>query len=296
MTKWLMHLLKDFSAILTENAPLAPLTTFRIGGPARYLFRAQSEAQLGEILVRLEDNGIGFRVLGGGSNILVDDAGYPGAVIRLDGGLAGIDFNGARATVGAGALLARLVAECARRGLAGVECLAGIPGTAGGALVMNAGGRHGYVGPLVRSVSVFDGARLREVAGADAAFSYRSSSFAGKVVGSAELELRPFPAQAVAASTREIMLEKRRLQPLSAASAGCVFRNPPNGPPAGALIDRAGLKGAWVGGARVSQMHANYIVNAGGATAADVKRLIEKVRAAVSAKFGVELELEIDLW
>jgi len=291
-----MHLLKDFSAILTENAPLAPLTTFRIGGPARYLLRAQSAAQLGEILVRLEENAIAFRVLGGGSNILVDDAGYPGAVICLEGGLAGIDFNGARARVGAGALLARLVAECARRGLAGVECLAGIPGTLGGALVMNAGGRHGCVGPLVRRVSVFDGARSREVAGADAAFSYRSSSLAGTVVASAELELTPFPAQAVAASTREIMLEKRRLQPLSAASAGCVFKNPPNGPPAGALIDRAGLKGAWVGGARVSQMHANFIVNAGGATAADVKHLIEKVRAAVSAKFGVELELEMDLW
>lgn len=291
-----MHSLKDFSAILTENAPLAPLTTFRIGGPARYLFEPENEAQLRDVLAWIESAGVEYRILGGGSNILVDDAGCPGAVLRLAGGLAGISFDGRRSTAGGGALLARFVAQCAGRGLSGAEWLAGIPGTLGGALVMNAGGRHGRIGDLVRRVRVLDGAGARELERGDVDFSYRRSSLAGALVVSAEFELKPFPAEAVAAAMRKVLVEKRRQQPLSAASAGCVFKNPPDGPPAGRLIEDAGLKGAWVGGAKVSELHANYIVNTGSATAADVRGLIERITEAVCGKFGVDLEIEIELW
>ncbi len=295
-TKWPMHSLNDLSAKLTEDVPLAPLTTFRIGGPARLLFQPHSEAELCEVLRWLDENNQAYRILGGGSNILVRDEGWPGAVIRLCDTLAGIDFDGTRVTAGGGALLVRLVAECASRGLSGAECLVGIPGTIGGALVMNAGGRYGHVGPLVHRVRVYAAGRLRDLAGDEISFAYRSSSLAGSVVVSAELELKLFPGDAVCASMRKILLEKRRLQPVGAKSAGCVFKNPPGAPPAGALIEKAGLKGAWVGGAKISELHANYIVNTGGATACDVRRLIERVRREVYERFDVELELEIEMW
>lgn len=291
-----MHSLKDFSAILTENAPLAPLTTFRIGGPARYLFEPENETQLRDVMAWLESAGVEYRILGGGSNVLVDDAGCPCAVLRLGGELAGISIDARRVAAGAGALLARLVAQCAGSGLSGAEGLAGIPGTVGGALVMNAGGRHGQIGALVRRVRVFDAGGARDLERTDIDFGYRRSSLAGALVVSAEFELQPFPEDAVTAAMRKVLVEKCRQQPLSAASAGCVFKNPPDGPPAGKLIEDAGLKGACVGGAKVSELHANYIVNAGSATAADVRGLIERIREAVFAQFGVDLGIEIELW
>lgn len=291
-----MHSLKDFEDILTENADLGRLTSFRTGGAARWLFEPSDEGRLAGLFAYLTESGTPWRILGGGTNILVSEKGYGGAVIRLAGELAGLGFRGAVVTAGGGAGLARLVGECSRRGLSGAQCLAGIPGTVGGALVMNAGGRWGEIGGLVRSVRVMDNDGVRDLAREECGFAYRESALGGRVVLSAVLELSESDAEAVRARTEQLLRLKALTQELSAHSAGCVFKNPASGPTAGELIEKAGLKGFRIGGAEVSGMHANYIINTGSARSSEIMEVIEAVRSGVKAECGVELELEIELW
>jgi UDP-N-acetylmuramate dehydrogenase len=293
--------LKSFTDITAENAPLAQFTTFGIGGPARYLVEPRSVDELVGVLDALSSEGVPFRILGGGANLLIPDEGVRCAVIRLAGELAERSCDGARATAGAAVPLGRLVSECAKRGLSGAEGLAGIPGTIGGALVMNAGGRWGRMGDITESANVLardDGrsAVARVLDKAAIRFGYRESSLRGEVILGAMLALRQDDPAHVAETTRGCLDEKRRTQDLKAKSAGCAFKNPPQGPSAGALIDGAGLKGARVGGAQVSRIHANFIVNTADATARDVTELINLVRDKVFAVSGVRLELEIELW
>jgi UDP-N-acetylmuramate dehydrogenase len=300
-TKWARPSLKSFTDITTENAPLARFTTFGIGGPARLLVEPRSGTELASVVDCLASDGIEYRILGGGANLLIPDEGVPFAVVKLAGDFAKVSFDGTRAEAGAAVPLGRLVSECAKRGLSGAEGLAGIPGTVGGALVMNAGGRWGRIGDVTESVGVLarggaQGGPARVLDKSEIRFGYRESSLRGEVILGAKLAFREEDPAKVVETTRGFLDEKRRTQDLKAKSAGCVFKNPPEGPSAGALIDQAGLKGARVGGAAVSPIHANFIVNCGNATAREVGELINLMRDKVFASSKVRLELEIELW
>ncbi len=294
--KWAMHSLKNFAPILKENAPLAPHTSFRTGGSARYLFEPENEPQLASLVAFLKESRAPYHILGAGTNILVPDEGIDGAVIRLAGEFAAAGFQGTSVTAGAAVPLGGLVAGCRERGLSGAECLVGIPGTLGGALVMNAGGSAGQVASLVASVRVMTATGTEELGRSQIDFGYRTSSLAGKIILSATLELEESDPARVRERTEQILAHKQATQELSASTAGCIFKNPPGGPPAGALIEEAGLKGLRIGAAQVSTLHANFIINTGTATSGDILALVERVRSRVLEKFGIDLTLEIELW
>jgi UDP-N-acetylmuramate dehydrogenase len=276
--------------------PLASGTTFRIGGPARWLVEPATPSQAADTLRAARECDIPVRLLGGGSNLLVRDGGVDGAVLRLNR-LAGVAWGpDGSATVEGGASLPRLVKEATRRGFSGLEGLTGVPGSVAGALVMNAGGRHGEIGPAVRWVDVLDtDGTPRRLTRDEAGFRYRNSDLRGRIVLGARLELAPVDPAELAARYEDILRDKKETQPLGRPNAGCVFKNPA-GAKAGRLIDECGLKGARQGAARVSRKHANFIVNEGRALADDVLCLIDRIRAEVSARRGVTLELEILVW
>ena len=293
-----MRSLSDFREICRHDVPLARLTTFGIGGPARYLFAPRSAEELSRLLAALAADEVPYKVLGGGSNILVPDEGVPGAVVRLAGDFAKSAFDGTRVTVGAAAPLGRLVAECARARSGRRRRPCRHPGN-GRRRARHE--RRRALGSHRRRRRVCNGPRRRRTAASPVAetrlrFRYRGSSLRGRPILGAELALREDDAAAVTARTDEYAAVKRSTQDLAAKSAGCVFKNPPEGLSAGALIDRAGLKGARVGGAEVSRVHANFVVNAGGASAADVRSLVGIVSDKVKSASGIELELEIELW
>jgi UDP-N-acetylmuramate dehydrogenase len=286
----------DFAPIRTPDVPLARLTSIKVGGPARFLFEPRSPDEVKSLVLTLQRESILYRLIGGGTNIVASDQGFPGAVIRLAGEFTRVSFDATTATGGAATSLPRFVRECAERGLSGAEGLVGIPGTLGGALVMNAGGQWGDISAIVRSVTILSPSlELREIPRAEIEFRYRHSSLRGSVVLGATFALTESTRGAVETTTGEHFSRKRASQDLAAWSAGCFFKNP-SGQSAGALIDQAGLKGAVLGGAKVSEIHANFIVNTGSATASDVTTLAETVRARVADKFGVNLEYEVELW
>jgi len=236
-------------------------------------------------------------VLGGGSNVLIDDAGVAGAVLMPRGAYSeSVRVSGDRVVAGSALALSVLLSTCAEAGLSGLESLAGIPGTVGGAVVGNAGGRHGDIGSVVAAVVGCRRSGETELrSGDEAGFTYRGSKLRDLLVMEIEIELQSGSKEKIRRRMAEIVGERRRRQPWGARSAGCVFRNPP-GQSAGELLDRAGLKGRRVGGAEVSSVHANFIVNRDGATSADVLELAQLGRERVKELFGVELELEIQLW
>jgi UDP-N-acetylmuramate dehydrogenase len=292
-----MNWLSELEGPIEHDVPLSPLTWFKLGGRARHLYRPEDETQLARLVGRAYGDGVLTRVLGGGANLLIRDDGVDGVVIRLDQPtFRKVEFHGERVTAAGGADLMRLTLESVRRGLAGLECMAGIPGTVGGAIRMNAGGKFGAIGAVVSSVRLLTPAGALETLRAEElGFGYRRSQVGQGIVLSADLQLRQDDPERVLARYEEIWAYKKASQPLSANSAGCIFKNPP-GDSAGKLIDRAGLKGQSVGGASVSREHANFIVTHEGATAADVLELVERIRRTVRRRFGIELELEIDVW
>ena len=289
---------------LRAGAPLAPLTTFRVGGPADWLIETRSGGEIEMALSIARTAGLPVTMLGGGSNVLVADAGVRGLVIRTRGGdVRAIDEGHIRAD--AAVTINGLVRWTINHGRAGLEAWAGTPGTVGGAIFGNAhfGGR--LIGDLVSEVRLVapDGARA-DVPAPAMAFGYDRSRLqeSGEVLLSAIFRVSAGEPGALRAIARESLAFRKRTQPLDTPSAGCVFRNPergrdvvPDGIPwsAGALVDRAGLKAAAAGGARVSPAHGNFIVNEGGATAADIRRLIDRCKAGVRDRFDVELREEI---
>lgn len=288
--------LRERSVEALRDHPLSNLTTFRIGGPARWLVRATDEERLAGTLAAARECDLPVRVLGGGSNLLVGDPGVDGAVFHLPS-LSRVDFGiGGTVDVQGGASLPRLVKETTRRGLAGLQCLTGVPGSVAGALVMNAGGRHGEIGRTVRWVDVLetDGRRAR-LTREEAGFRYRGSDLRDRLVLGARLDLEPSDPAALQSSYGAILADKKATQPMGRPNAGCVFKNPP-GDRAGRMIDACGLKGAREGGAVVSDLHANFILNGGRALASDVLRLIDRIRGTVRARLGTVLELEILVW
>lgn len=294
-----MTIFKGLEDIVQKDFPLGPMTTFGVGGKARYFVRPRTEDQLRETIERCGKKKLDIHAIGRGSNVLVRDEGVKGAVIQLDTKAFGrITIEEDLLRVGAAAPLPKVVAEAARHSLSGVECLVGIPGTAGGGVRMNAGGAYGDIGQTVERIKVMDAHgetfyRERE----DLAFGYRTSNVSARFILEVELRLLPDSVSAINKRMKKIWIAKKNSQPMSAATAGCAFKNP-RGLAAGLLIEQAGLKGTAVGGAAVSRKHANFIVirDKKKTKAADVLALIELVRKAVKDRFDVYLELEIEVW
>lgn len=292
----LMRFDDDFDGVVRLDEPMARHTTYRIGGPARAFVEVNSLAALGSVLGVCEREGLSWYAVGKGSNLLVADEGFDGVAIALAGEFREWQFDDDEQSVvvGAGTMLSRLVQEVFHRGYSGLEFAVGTPGTVGGALVQNAGTRDDWIGSRVQSVTTYRASEgLHRYTASDLAWGYRTSSFRpDELIVECELKLE----RAFAGNINERMsslLERRRgNQPLDRHSCGSVFRNP-EGHSAGALIESVGLKGARSGGAEISDKHANFIVNAGGATAADVMRLIRTAREEVRRRYGIELETEV---
>lgn len=288
----------DFRTTVKADEPLAPLTWFRLGGPAAHLARPTDVAEVAGLLRRARELGLPARVLSGGSNVLVRDEGFPGLVLHLESPVfSDVAIAGNRVVSGAAVPLTALISQTARAGLAGLEVLTGIPGTVGGALRGNAGGRQGAIGNFVRSVTVLgEDGEIRTRARDDLMFGYRDSDLDEPVILAAEFELVPEDPEAVVKRMRRVWIIKKENQPYGHQSSGCIFKNPTPEISAGALVEGAALKGTRVGGAEVSDRHANFIVAHPGATSADVLALIEQIRRRVAAQSGYELELQINIW
>ena len=286
-----------FESIIQENVHLAPLTWFGLGGPARYFITPAGVEQLSAVIKRLYEAQIPIYILGSGANLLIRDQGVDGAVIHLSHpSFMGAQIDGRTVKVGAGADMMQLVRTMCKAGLGGIEPVAGIPGTLGGHIRMNAGGAFGDIGSAVASVTMLDVegnlyTRQRD----DLVFSYRQSNIIGKVIAEATLDLQPENPEHLTQRMKEIWLYKKNSQPMGENSAGCTFKNP-DGQSAGKLIDLAGLKGSAVGGAMISRRHANFIVAREGTKSADVLGLIEHVQTMVESRFGVKLETEVVIW
>jgi UDP-N-acetylmuramate dehydrogenase len=287
-----------FRGELLAECPLGPYTTWRIGGPAECLATPADRDDLILALRWAAERSVDWRVLGNGSNLLVRDAGVRGLVLRVRKVLEEVSRRGRRLVVGAGASFPAVARRAATWGLSGIEFGAGIPGTVGGAIVMNAGWHEFEIGNVVESVEHLgtDGG-VRRYDGDACAFAYRRSVFRGRrgVVLGATLRLEPGEAGEIQARLEQFAESRKANQPTELPSCGSVFLKP-EGDFAGRLIEAAGLKGAQVGGVQVSRKHANFFVNVGGATARDVIELVERVERVVEDTFDVRLVREFELW
>jgi len=283
-----------FRGRVLENEPLARYTTYRIGGPARFLVLPADADDVVKALELAHGRGLPWAVIGLGSNLLVKDAGFPGVVIRMGKGLDRFEMKGATAIVGAGMPTPILARRTAEAGFAGVERFIGIPGTVGGGVVMNAGAHGAEFAEIVTEVTVMDArGKVRQTPRKQISYRYRGSNLENVVVLEAKLALIEEPPAKLKEIQGKLLRWRKAGTPFDQPCCGSVFKNPGGARTAGTLIDEAGLKGLTIGGAQVSSMHANYFVNTGTATASDVLKLIEHVRKAVAKKTGVELDLEV---
>ncbi len=288
------RLREGLAGVVKRDEPMARHTTFRIGGPAALFVECANLADLAMTTGVCEQEGLEWTVLGKGSNVLSSDEGYDGVVIVL-----GRDFK--RHTVvdgnvrsGSGVTLAVLVQEAFNIGLTGFEFAVGIPGTLGGALAMNAGGRDAWIGDVVESVTLFAPEKgLVALRGSEVSWGYRRTDLPTRgIIVESSLRLQPGDRDEIRRTMEASLRRRKRTQPLGMANAGSVFVNP-EGDSAGRLIESLGLKGHKVGGAMVSELHANFIVNTGNATAADVIELVRQLRESVEDAYGIELRPEV---
>ncbi|MDR2591333.1 MAG: UDP-N-acetylmuramate dehydrogenase [Chitinispirillales bacterium] len=281
---------------IAENVRLADKTSYRIGGPARYYVEPRSESGIVEACRFAADNGLPLFVLGNGSNVLISDAGFAGLVVNLSKYFSALSWDKTTAFVLSGTPLDDLAGEAAERGCAGIECLSGIPGTVGGAVVMNAGAFDADVSKTLRSVRVLKASALmiETIPVKDLNFGYRTSALkgGGDVVLSATFDFTSGDAAQLKSLRDDIIAKRRAKQPVDSPSCGSVFKRPPDGF-AGTLVESCGLKGFRIGLAEVSEKHANFIINTGSAKAEDVRALIRHVQQAVFEKHGVLLEPEV---
>ncbi len=278
-----------------RGLPLASRTAIRVGGPADLLVRPADPDDLAALLAACRALGVPLLPLGGGANLLVADRGVRGAVVKLPVDFGEEEIDPPRLVLSAGAPSSRLVARAQAAGLVGCEFVAGIPGTLGGAATMNAGTKIGEMKDVVSRLEVATAEGLRWLDAAALEYAYRSCRLPpGAVVTRVEVRLRPGDVAASAAAMQADREHRRRTQPLNLPSWGSTFRNPP-GDHAGRLVEAAGLKGRRLGGAQISDLHANFIVNLGGATAADALGLVRLARRTVRERFGVVLEPEVRL-
>ncbi len=280
--------------------PMARYTSMKIGGPADYFIEVQTEPSLQRLLALLQSHDTAFYLLGNGSNVLVSDRGIPGAVVRLTGEFKTAQWREdgpiVRLRVGAAYGMTQLVREAARKGYGGLEFAEGIPGTVGGALVMNAGA---YGSEIEKVVERVDGVtRQGQAIGwsrAEMTFTYRDSHLPeGTVVTRVEMRLHKDEAVRVKSKVDELVKKRKKSQPSGFPNSGSMYRNPP-GDFAGRLIEAAGLKGKRIGESQISERHANFIVNLGGAKADDVRALMELAHSEVKRQFGIELVPEVRL-
>jgi UDP-N-acetylmuramate dehydrogenase len=282
-----------FRGRVLENEPLARYTTYRLGGPARYVVLPADVDDVAKALELAHDRGLPWIVLGLGSNVLVKDTGFPGVVIRMGKGLDRFEMKGATAIVGAGLATPLLARRTAEAGFAGVERFIGIPGTVGGGVYMNAGAHGAEFAEVLTEATVMDPkGKIRPVSRKQISFKYRSSNLGNVIVLEAKLALIEEPPAKLKELQARLFRWRKAGTPFDQPCCGSVFKNPGGPRTAGVLIDECGLKGFTIGGAQVSSLHANYIVNTGNATASDVLKVIDHVRKAVAKKAGVELELE----
>lgn len=292
-----MRSLDDFKDITARDEPLAPYTWLKIGGPAQYFMRPRSAEELAELVRTCQSLGVPLHLIGSGSNLLVRDEGVSGVVAKLEGdAFSQVRIDGNRVHAGAGALLSNVISQTVKAGLAGLDTLVGIPGTIGGALRGNAGGRSGDIGQHVHTVRVLTHTgdlvtRTRD----ELTFAYRHSNLQDAVILDAVFDLHADDPGEITRRMRKLWIMKKATQPLAFQSAGCVFRNP-RGLRAGLLIEQAGLKGTRLGNVEVSDRHANFLVAHDHASSQDVLRLIDLIRTKVAEQFGVDLELEIVIW
>lgn len=292
-----MGLFTGLEQIVRQREPLAPHTWFRLGGPAEYFAEPRTQDELATLIKRGRESDMPVRILGGGSNILVRDEGVAGLVIRLSAEpFSKIEVSGRMVTAGGGAKLGHVISTSVREGLGGLETLVGIPGTVGGALHGNAGGRGGDIGQWTCQATVLTRAgELIERKREDLVFAYRQSSLDELVILQARFQLEQDNPEELTKRMQKQWIVKKASQPLAHQSAGCIFKNP-RGMSAGMLIDQIGLKGTRVGGAEVNDRHANFIVTDANAKSQDVLKLIDQVKGRVAEKLGVELETEIEIW
>lgn len=282
------------------DEPLARYTSMKIGGPADCFVEVETIAALRELLPVLGRSGWPICFLGNGSNVLISDRGVRGVVVRLTGEFKKVEWREEPehviVRVGAAYAITQLVREAARKGCAGLEFAEGIPGTMGGALVMNAGAYGSEFEKVVERVDgVLPDGSATTLSRAEMTFSYRTSNLpAGMVVAAVHLRLAKDEATRVSAKLKELVTKRKSSQPSGYPNSGSMFRNPP-GDYAGRLIEAAGLKGHRIGQAQISERHANFIVNLGGAKAADVQRLMDRAKVEVAQRFGVQLEAEVRL-
>lgn len=292
-----MNIFSDLDKIVETDYPLANHTWYGLGGPADYFIRPQSIEQLKEVVRRCNENNIRIYVIGFGSNLLIGDDGLTAAVITLEADQFKLtQVEGELVTAWAGADLSKLVLSCVQKGLSGIEALTGIPGSIGGAVKMNAGGNFGDIGAAVETVTLMDNqGNVFEKSKPELMFDYRGTNITAKFILSAQIKLVPGEPEQIMRTVKEMWIYKKNSQPLNTKNSGCIFKNP-RGVSAGALIDRAGLKGLQIGGAAVSEKHANFIIAEKDCKSRDVMRLIDAIKERVKEHFDTELELEIEIW
>jgi UDP-N-acetylmuramate dehydrogenase len=286
--------------------PMAQYSTFKVGGPAEAIISVANIEDLRTLLCWLLGNNVNWWIIGRGSNILVPDAGLNGVTILLEGDFTTIEKLGETTArhdehkylirAGGGCLLLKLVNYCTTHGLSGLEFTVGIPGTIGGAVVMNAGAWGSEIGDIIDSVTLMDhSGKVFVQKGKKMNFTYRGWNMASDVLLlSATFALTPGDRESIKAACKRFQELRKKNQPVAEPSAGSFFKNPPE-KSAGRLIDEAGLKGFSVGGAKISEKHANFIVNTGGATAADILNLMRVIQERVFTRFGIRLEPEVHI-
>ncbi len=282
------------------NEPVKKHTTFRIGGPVDYLIKVTGVEELRAIVCLLNRNDISYKIIGMGSNILVKDKGISGALLKLEGTFDLIQVIGEKVIVGAGVSLPVLIKKCVDCELQGTEFLSGIPGTVGGAIVMNAGTGKQAIGDLIEEVEVFqENGKINLLHKEKLTFAYRKNNFLKKdVIVKTKLSLKKGNKNDILSIIKSNLQKRVQTQPLNFYNAGCIFKNPrkKNLLTAGELVDRAGLKGIKKGKAQISAKHANFIVNLKGAKARDILFLINKIKKKVNKMFGIKLRMEIKIW
>lgn len=280
---------------ILSDEPMCNHITFRVGGPAKCLVRISDPKQLQRLIPYLREVEVPYFILGNGSNLLVSDKGYEGVILQLGGNMNRIVVEGNKVRAGAGALMSQIARAALEHGLTGFEFASGIPGTIGGGAVMNAGAYDGEMKQVVTKVTVMNEAgEILELSNEDMEFAYRTSIIKNRpfVVLEVEMELYEGNPEEIRAKMDDLARRRREKQPLEFPSAGSTFKRP-EGYFAGKLIMDAGLRGYSIGGARVSDKHCGFVINAGNATAADVAEVIQEVQERVKDKFGVTLEKEV---
>ncbi|HTP13949.1 MAG TPA: UDP-N-acetylmuramate dehydrogenase [Bacteroidota bacterium] len=285
---------KFFRGTICLDEPLSKYTWMKVGGSADYYLEPADQNDLIEIVKYLQQNSFPYLVLGRGSNVVVSDGGIRGAVVNLESALQSLRLQGECVIAESGVWLQKFVDFCIQHDFAGVEMLAGIPGTIGGAVVMNAGAHGGQISDHVIYIEVLRGANVVRVPKENGDFSYRHSAFDRDIVLNAVFRLPKGDKEELAKRRKELILKRNETQPLDLPNSGSMFKNPPN-TFAAKLIEQAGLKGKRIGNAQISEKHANFIVNLGDAKASDIVQLLELAQRTVYQNSGVQLELEVRL-